>query len=196
MIDAAERIAAEQGLAAMTVQAVQKAAGQKNKSAVQYHFGGRDGLVDALLRTRMASANERRTAMMLDLGPDATTRDLVEVLVAPLVESVVSRKPSYWARFLVQAISDPATSLAALDAVRDHAFFAASKRLAESLGHLPESTRALRVQSITGYTAVVLAGYEVGTTPPELDGPRLVAELVDACCGIVDAPVTATEPTG
>jgi AcrR family transcriptional regulator len=192
MVDAAERLVAEQGLAALTDQAVQQAAGQRNKSAVQYHFGGRQELVNALLATRMAPTNERRTAILLALDDDPSTRDLVEALIVPLVESVLARRPSYWARFLLQVLNDPATGRAALDAVDDTALRVAQTRLEDRLDHLPEPTRALRVRSMIGYACVVLAAYEVGVLPKDLGGDALVTEVVDACCGLVDAPSTAT----
>ena len=44
--------------------AVQEAAGQGNKSAVQYHFGDRDGLIQAVMDARMAPANKRRMGML------------------------------------------------------------------------------------------------------------------------------------
>lgn len=195
MLDAAERLAARRGLAALTVRAVQEAAGQRNKSAVQYHFGGRQGLVEALLAARMASASARRTSMLLALGSAPGTRELVEVLVVPLIESVLARRPSYWARFLVQAIGDPQTGLAALAAVDSEALHAAQSRLEAHLAHLSPAVRRLRVHSIFGYACVVLAAYEVGALPPELTGDALVTEIVDACCGLVDAPVTARPAT-
>lgn len=188
MIDAAERLVAQRGLAALTVQAVQEAAGQRNKSAVQYHFGGRQGLVDALLAARMAPASARRTSMLLALGGAPSTRELVEVLVVPLIESVLSRRPSYWARFLIQAIGDPKTGLAALASVDNQALQAAQSRLEAQLVGLPPAVRSLRVRSIFGYACVVLAAYEVGALPAELTGDALVTEIVDACCGLVDAP--------
>ncbi len=191
MIDAAERLAAERGLAGLTVQAVQEAAGQRNKSAVQYHFGGRQGLVNALLATRMAAASQRRLSMLLELPESPSTRELVEVLVVPLVESVLARRPSYWARFLIQAIGDPATGLAALGSVDDHALTVALARLEAHLVHLEEPARTLRVQSIFGYACVVLTAYEVGALPAEFTGEALVTEVVDACCGLVDAPASA-----
>ncbi|MCB1017257.1 MAG: TetR/AcrR family transcriptional regulator [Acidimicrobiales bacterium] len=190
MIDAAEQLAAERGLAALTVQAVQQAAGQRNKSAVQYHFGGRQGLVNALVATRMAPANERRTSMLLALDAEPSTRDLVEVLVVPLAESVLGRRPSYWARFLLQAIGDPDTGLAAMEAVDDEPIQVAQARLEARLAHLPEATRPLRVQSVFAYACVVLATYEVGALPAEVTGDELTAEIVDACCGLVEAPTT------
>lgn len=199
MIDAAEQLVAEQGLAALTVQAVQDAAGQRNKSAVQYHFGGRDGLVRALLAARMDGPNQQRTAMLLGTGPETSVRDLVEVIVVPLAESVLARRPSYWARFLLQALNDPATGRAALDVMADQALLVAQARLEGLLVDLPAPTRTLRVRSMVGYTCVVLAGYEVGVLPPGLSESQLATELVDACCGLVEAPRSApldrsTEP--
>jgi AcrR family transcriptional regulator len=190
MIEAAERLAAEHGLRALTVQAVQEAAGQRNKSAVQYHFGGRQGLVQAIIATRMAPTSERRAAMLLELGPDASTRDLVEVLVAPLVEAVFSRTPSYWARFLLQAISDPTTGLVAIEAIDDRALRVTQSRLEDRLEHLPPALRRLRVQAVFGYACVVLAAHEVGAMSAGFSLDELTTELVDACLGLVEAPST------
>ncbi|HMQ25395.1 MAG TPA: helix-turn-helix domain-containing protein [Acidimicrobiales bacterium] len=195
MIDAAERLAAERGLAALTVQAVQEAAGQRNKSAGQYHFGGRQGLVNALVAARMAPTNDQRTAMLLALDAEPSTRELVEVLVVPLIESVLRREPSYWARFLVQAIGDPGTGLAAMEAVDDEPLRITQTRLEARLGHLPAATRWVRVQSVFGYACVVLAAYEVGALPSDLTGDALTAEVIDACCGLVEAPTTARNTT-
>lgn len=190
MIDAAERLAAERGLAALTVQAVQTAAGQRNKSAVQYHFGGRQELVNALLAERMSVTTERRTAMLLELDGEVGVRDLVEILILPLVESVQSRSPSYWARFLLQALSDPSTGIEALGATGDRALSLTHDKLVDLLDHLPPAIRRMRVQNAFGYACLVLAGYEVGFLPPEIDGAALGTELVDACCGLLAAPST------
>lgn len=188
MVEAAERLAAERGLAAVTAQAVQDAAGQRNRSAVQYHFGGRQGLIDAVVKHRMGPATGRRTEMFLELGEQPSVRDLVEVLVVPLVESVQSRAPSHWARFLLQALSDPATGLAALASVDDRVLTAATARLEGRLSSLSPEARTVRVHSLFGYAAVVLAAYETGLLPPALSGPALVDEIVDACCALVGAP--------
>ncbi len=190
MIDAAERLAAERGLAALTVQGVQEAAGQRNKSAVNYHFGGRQGLVNALIGARMARPNELRTSMLGAMGEHPSIRQLVEALTVPLIESVLSRELSYWARFLVQAIGDPTTGMAALAAIDDSAITSARTRLEQRLLHLPPELRTLRVQSIFGYTCVVLAAFEVGALPPGFSGDALTREIVDACCGLVEAPTT------
>lgn len=191
MIDAAERIVAEHGLGAMTVRAVQEAAGQANKSAVQYHFGDREGLIRAVIDTRMAPANERRTSMLLALEDDASLRDLVDVYVSPLAESVQSRQPSYWARFLLQAVNDPKVGLLAMESVQSEAFRAVQRRLLARLDHLPESLRTNRLGAALGFVCAALAAYEVGGPPEGVDADALNTDLVDACVGLLTAPSTA-----
>lgn len=193
MIDAAERIVAERGLAALNVHAVQQAAGQRNKSAVQYHFGGRQGLLEGVVAARMNPANERRTAMLLELDEHASIRDLVGVMVVPLAEPVLQRQPSYWARFLLQALSDPATSLAAMDKA-DHDALRVVQRRLEARLDLDPALRTLRVSSMFAYACVVLAAYEVGALPPQIAADDVLTELVDACCGLVAATSTKATP--
>ena len=46
---AAERLFALQGVAATTIRQINAAAGQRNQSAIHYHFGSRDGILDAIM---------------------------------------------------------------------------------------------------------------------------------------------------
>lgn len=190
LVDAAERIVAEQGLAAMTVSAVQQAAGQANKSAVSYHFGDREGLLRAVLESRMAGANERRTSMLLALDGDCSLRDLVEAYVLPLAESVESRRPSYWARFLLQAVADPSIGAIAMESNGTDAFRAVQRRLLARLDHVPQPLRAHRLAAALGYVCAALAAYEVMGVPGGVHTEDLNTELVDTCLGLLVAPST------
>ena len=195
MIDAAERIVAERGLAAMTVSAVQQAAGQANKSAVRYHFGDRDGLLRAVVESRMAIANERRTSMLLALDGDCSLRELIEAYVLPLAESVESRSPSYWARFLIQAMADPEISVVAMESAEGDAFRSVQRRLLARLGDVPEPLRAHRLAAALGYVCCALAAYEVAGVPAGVRTSDLNVELVDTCLGLLTAQSTVTQPT-
>ena len=52
LISTAERLFAERGLEAVSLSEINRDAGQRNKSALHYHFGSRDGLLKALLEKR------------------------------------------------------------------------------------------------------------------------------------------------
>jgi len=80
LVSAAEKLFAEGGVGATTIAAVTRAAGQRNKSAVAFHYGGKDGLVRAVLEKHQRRIDMRRTEL-LDSGAG-----FVEALVVPLAE--------------------------------------------------------------------------------------------------------------
>ena len=104
----AERLIAEQG-AAVSLREVAAAAGQKNTSAVHYHFGNRDGLIEAILTERQELLEKERLALLagLDGARQRDLRALVGVLVSPLVTVAQTVGATHHARFL--------------EKVRDHA---------------------------------------------------------------------------
>src|SRR5215217_4112513 len=102
MLDAAEQLFAERGIAAVSLREVGAAAGQRNNSAVQYHFGSREGLVDAVYERRMVPINDERAALLASV-PDGDVRRLVEALVVPLAGADTA-----YLRFLARAVADGA----------------------------------------------------------------------------------------
>lgn len=201
MIDAGERLAAERGFAAMSLREVQAAAGQRNKSAAQYHFGSREGLIEAIATARMAPINVHRRAMLDELdrrARPATIRELVEVIVVPLAEATLHRG-SHWARFLAQSVTDPT-----LVAIVDHLFAArpyvdAVDRLVAAADHLPVELRRRRIDHAVGLLVVSLAGSEARLATRgagDLPVAAVVGDLVDTCTAIVRAPASAATRTG
>lgn len=88
LMDAAERLFAEQGVEAVSVRAVNAAAGLA-PAAVHYHFGSKDTLLEAVLlrrgRTVVADIIERCDQLLSREGrPDP--REIIEALVAPYAD--------------------------------------------------------------------------------------------------------------
>jgi AcrR family transcriptional regulator len=89
LLVAAERLFAEQGVDAVSVRRISAAAAQRNNSALQYHFGSKDGVVEAILEYRQMPINQRRLELLADLerrGLNGDVRALVETLVLPYLE--------------------------------------------------------------------------------------------------------------
>jgi AcrR family transcriptional regulator len=196
MIDAAERLAAEQGMAAMSLREVQAVAGQRNKSAAQYHFGSRQGLIEAIAGARMGPINEERRRRLddLDAGDEpATTRQLMEVMVEPLAAATL-RPGSCWARFLAQGYTDPELSEVVRRSFEGIAYRETRERLIASIVHVPAPLRERRVDHAIGVLVLSLAAAEArragGGAGPSLPVPALVADLVDTCTALVDAPAS------
>lgn len=90
LMRAAEKLIAEHGLENVTVRAITNQAGQKNESALQYHFNNRDGLIQAIHLSRNAQIQEKRTILLdalLARNPEPALRDICTLMVEPAFQS-------------------------------------------------------------------------------------------------------------
>jgi AcrR family transcriptional regulator len=95
----AEKLFAEHGIDRVSIRQINLAAGQKNSSATQYHFGTKVGLLEALFDYRMEPINQRRLEMLDELkeaGTENTLCGLVEVLVHPLADQLRTHGAGYY----------------------------------------------------------------------------------------------------
>ncbi|NUR83792.1 MAG: helix-turn-helix transcriptional regulator [Nonomuraea sp.] len=105
---AAERLYAEEGFAGVSVRRVGEAAGQRNKSAVQYHFASREDLVAAVLAEHAAAIEAHRLALVTWPLARLPVGELVRCVVAPRVRHHVELgSPSWYGRFLAQVVVEP-----------------------------------------------------------------------------------------
>lgn len=108
IMDAAERLFAEHGLAAVSSRRISEAAGQGNNAAVGYHFGTRTDLIRALLDRGTGPIEHIRERMLAQVGDSDDVRDWVECLVRPATEYLASLGTRSWlARFVAQVMTDP-----------------------------------------------------------------------------------------
>ncbi|MDA2809391.1 helix-turn-helix domain containing protein [Nocardiopsis sp. RSe5-2] len=108
IMDAAERLYAEEGLFAVSNRQVSEAAGQGNNAAVGYHFGTKADLVRAIVRRHTDSVEERRIAMVGRVRGSDDTRAWLACLVRPVTEHLDGLGvPTWFARFSVQVMADP-----------------------------------------------------------------------------------------
>lgn len=90
IIDTAERLFAERGVANTSLLEIARAAGQKNRSALQYHFTNKEGLLDAVLDKHALRIAERRQQMLDELQrqDSFSFRQLIEALVIPMASQL------------------------------------------------------------------------------------------------------------
>lgn len=185
---AAERLFVESGFQ-VSLREIAAAAGQRNHSAVQYHFGDRAGLVDALYRYRMVPLNARRTELVEEIRRRGEERDveaLLRACIAPLAEHLLARPGQSWylrmvARFILSG------TYADVGFSRDYyAQFSAVEEML--LAADPHLTRA-RVYLATLHVVTVLASLETRLAlEPQLLG-RVGEEIEDL---VVTAYAVAT----
>jgi AcrR family transcriptional regulator len=100
---AAERQFAEHGFE-VSLREIGAAAGQRNNSAVQYHFRDKAGLVRALYEYRMTPLDRRRRELLREIAASGRNDDLsalIDAYLTPLAEHLVKHRGASWyARFI------------------------------------------------------------------------------------------------
>lgn len=171
-MDAAERLVALHGFA-VPLRQITLEAGQRNNSAIAYHFGTRQGLLETVWERRTARVNDERSTMLEQIEAEGRSTDLVELArahVLPLTHEIGTGLPSYWARFNEVALARrPLVFFDEFDA--DLASYADRevpmrtlsrlfRLMIEAVGTTSAPTAALQVALTVRYVIAALAGWE------------------------------------
>jgi len=187
LILAAERLIAEGG-ANVSLRAVAAGAGQRNNSAIAYHFGSRDGLIEAIVTHRLDRMEAERMELLAgyeQAEPADRVRDLVTVLVRPMFRSPYRHGSTHYARFLEKVRDHPAVVQAPLLSERSPATRIVTARLDRALGGLPVSVRR---QRLTAAATVMFALIADAERRDQLGSPAIEEGVVDMLVGLLTAP--------
>ena len=104
---AAEIIMGQKGIENTSHRDIVNLAGQKNTSAILYHFGSIEGVVNALFDIRMSVQNKKRAILLEKLlnQKDYTNMDLMDAYIDPMFNKVFHDSDwSNWIYFLQNLI--------------------------------------------------------------------------------------------
>jgi AcrR family transcriptional regulator len=127
----AERLFAERGIEGVSVRAILAEAGA-NVALAHRHFGGRDGLIDEILRRAIGPLNEQRLLLLEEIearGARATVEDVLRAMFVPVIRWLFEQPMR--ARLLAQLQSCPDPKIRAL---HGRHFDPVIERFAEALG--------------------------------------------------------------
>lgn len=205
MILAAERLIAERGIDAVSLREIGAAAGQRNNSAAQYHFGTKEGLVAAIYEYRMRAMNDRRLELLASIEPTGDVVEitaLADVLVSPLLDVVVPHE-TYFARFLMQ-LSARGTWAGCYPAPRrelQEGVWELRRRIKEILADVPGPVLTARLRLAFGLSLEVADDLERGLIPDQqvataVASDAIVAMLVGPASARAEAAAANTAAVG
>ena len=194
LLDAAARLYAERGIDNVSIAEIVRAAGQRNASAVHYHFGNRDEALRELLARHVPAIAERR----LELIEKATARPgdvraAAEAIVRPITEFAQRgwRERAYlqigWE---ISANLDRAT-LEIRELLTRTAGYAAWDLLRERCPSVPadlwDERQALCILFVGTASANRARALDRGGEHPVLSDDRFVDNLIDMVIGAMSA---------
>lgn len=191
LICAAATLFGEHGVNGVSLRHVNEAAGTGNASAVQYHFGDRQGLIAAVLEQHRPAVEARRHAMLdayESRGMD-DIRDLVGAFVRPLASELATPAGIGYLRVCAELVNRPQ---AVLDpAVTGEGAMTSTNRWRALIEPLMDP-RAVRLHR--RYMAMQFTFTELdrrGRDRPERDHRLFISHLVDVVTGIITAPLSS-----
>lgn len=192
IIRTAERLFAEHGFNGVSLRQISKAAGHRNVSAIQYHFGGRDELIKAVFLNRMSSINPRRLAILARLESESRLTDvraLIGAWVWPLAEELNNeRGECFYLRFIERFLRDRSLLANTPNRTWLTGWNKTNERLAGALRDLPKAMVKTRLELAANQCISGLAAIEaLGSRSP--NRPLMVEVLIDALvAGLLGAP--------
>ena len=99
----------DHGVANVSMRQIRIAAGQRNESAVQYHFDDLDGLLRALGERHGPGVQEIQDRIVAAQGTRPSLRKLVDALARPIAE-YATRTERAWVKIMADLIADPRLS--------------------------------------------------------------------------------------
>ena len=183
ILDAAERLIAERGIQ-VPLRDIAVAAGQRNNSAVNYHFRNRQDLIDAVVRRRLEPMERERAQMVEALDDDA--RDDISAWLRIMVLPLTAVGSPYYARFLQAASLHLRTDV---DESQGSVWPQVLDRLAHAIPARDRDARRRRVKAIATTMFALLAereradqaGDDVGSTE----------EIIAMLAAVLTAPMPA-----
>ena len=113
LLAAAGEVFAARGFRATTVREICQRAGA-NVAAVNYHFGDKEGLYFAVLKSGAEVALEKYPPT-LGLGPQATAEEQLHAFVRSLLFRIVDKgRPSWHGKLIAHEMAEPTKALTAL----------------------------------------------------------------------------------
>jgi AcrR family transcriptional regulator len=177
ILDAAERLFAEQGFDATSLRAVTAAAGT-NLAAVNYHFGSKSALLPAVVARILTPVCQRQLELLDEIEarkPPPTLEDLLEAFTSPITDLFEQgQRGPVLARMFARIVGDPGDEMQRMAVSEvgeaEERYEAAFARL---LPEVPSAELWWRFRSI----GPVVVSRQIGRqASPDVGGPPTPAE--------------------
>jgi len=197
LLDAAEELFARNGIDAVSNRRIVDRAGAANHSAVAYHFGGREGLLRALVLRHQDELSRRRRELLAELSESPNIHELVTCRLRPLFELLDSLPTPRWrAQFLSQVAAAPSAVAVAKEAIGEADLPDSLRFINGEVNGIPEKVLRGRAYLLGTMVIGVCADQEAKMNEEANQGSweQVGRFLIDASAGMLGAPVT--DPDG
>ena len=197
LLEAVEEALARDGLRGVKVATITKLAGQRNASAVHYHFGSLDGLITAYVDARQASVDEARRRRLRSLGATPSLPELVEAILVPLADLLDEERGRAYLRVLPEIVAVTAWSKAWGGNYSSHGLSTGFEHFTRVRPELPAHLAAERYRAML-LASTTLLGHRAWHDQDVRSGlsvDEFRSNLLAMASAMLDAPIPASQGT-
>jgi AcrR family transcriptional regulator len=206
ILDAAELLYGSRGVDGVSLREIRLASGQRNSSAMQFHFGDADGVLLALAQRHMPRVGAIQEARRAELTPPGAPPDparLVEVMVRPFGMYLShGRRERAWVKIAAEMSARPERRFSDFNehapVVMLEVGLAVFEHLEPMLGAELATDRVMMVSLAALHLCADRAAREdlprARRPRPRLDHAAWLANLVDLSVGAMLAPARDSSP--
>lgn len=187
----AERLFARRGVYRVTLREITEAAEQRNASALNYHFGSREGVLDAILLRHGDPLDDERGRLLADLGHHPSARDLITALLVPYARCLATPEGRDYLRIVAQ-LTGAFPNWRAENALNPPNLRRILGLLEDAPSHLPPDIRRERLLGLILLMTTAMAErarLSSRSRAPDLAEDVFLANLADMMAAALEAPV-------
>jgi AcrR family transcriptional regulator len=195
LLQVAERLFALEGVENVALTQIVAEAGQRNRSALHYHFGSRDGVLTAVINRRLAPLNARREALIDTLPPQPTPAQILKADLSPLGQAALDEPwGADYLSIIAQVTFHPhLLGRSMLDGEHLSGLRRCRRLLAAAAPEVPHHILSQRVAWLTDSVVLALARW-VRDTPGEARNQAALDALLDQLTAYGTAGLLAPVP--
>lgn len=197
ILQTAESLFANKGIDAVSLNEINKAASQKNTSSLHYHFGSKEGLIQAIVYTHYEEIEEKLQKGMdrLEATGSFSTRDLVITVISPFIDKLQSERGVNYLRIVTQLLNKSADMLiVGHPKQEDKARLRVFTIFDQVIGAMPENIKIARIilfSSLLFHSLASFAQFEqLEQANPLGDKPFFINNLRDMLLAMITAPLS------
>ncbi len=195
IVEVAERLFAMHGIDGVSLRQIAAAAGTANNSAVNYHFGSKEGLIAAIFQYRLPQLTSERKMLAARSDPD-DLRSRFEAYYLPVL-NIAEATDNYYVSFVEQlqrrwASTGASAPLPDLPTEGQHSIEDFRNDLERLLPHLDAPLRRIRIATAMS-TSLYAAADRERAVAGDVERPPFelfVSALLDGIVGFLEAPVS------
>lgn len=199
LISAADTLFTTEGIEGVSQRRILVEAGQRNQSAIQYHFGSRQGLIRAVLERRVMRVNERRVRMIdaiRDRGLPPTLEQVVEAMVRPFTAQLLDGPDGrQYFRMFAEIMHDPSLSLSEIVRDKNEGLMTLLGWLEGLLPGMPPAVLKTRLYAMTWMLVGTLSEWDRDNLRADRV-EQLTIDLQSMIVAMLQAPVQARQVAG